>query len=352
MKLPRAMALLSFVFALIVPGCTFLPDPNPGPGCTEADACPSYQACDGSCEGGACVYSPPGCEESHPDLGETSSALCTVPTNGTTGYVEATSVYIDSAGVVPVTVTYPAAGVTVQPQMLVLLSGGGFTSHITDARTYARVLAGVGYVSARVDYRLSPTSVRPAQVSDAYCGMRYAASVAATYGASSAHIVIVGMSAGGEIGMAAGLTAAAAPTGWDDGTCSSTAAIPVPVGIAAESGLYNFAGTLTTAATTAVTYELGYAPSSNLTAALAASPQPYVGNTKPPVYMMHAGNDPLIPIGQATAFLSAATTVSETATLVYMTGLASASAHDPPIWTSFAGTQAAACGLLAFIASL
>lgn len=352
MKLPRALALLSFIFALIVPGCTFLPDPNPSPGCTEANACPSYQACDGSCEGGACVYSPPGCEENHPDLGETSSALCTVPTNSTTGYVEVAAVTIDTAGVVPATVTYPPAGVTVQPQMLVLLSGGGFTTHYTDARTYARVLAGVGYVSARVDYRLSPTSVHPAQVSDAYCGLRYAASVAATYGASASHIVVVGMSAGGEIGMAAGLTAAAAPTGWDDGTCLSTASIPVPVGVAAESGLYNFAGTLTAAAITAVTSELGYAPSSNPSAALAASPQPYVGSTKPALYMMHASNDPLIPVGQATAFLSAATTASETASLVYMTGLASASAHDPPIWTSFAGTQAAACGLLSFIAGL
>lgn len=345
MTLPRALALLSFVFALIIPGCTSTADPQ----CTDPAACPVYPACAGGCEEGACVYSPPGCEETSPATA--ASELCTVPTS-TTNYVEVAPVYIDSAGVVPVTVTYPPPGVTVQPQMLVLLSGGGYTTHYTDARTYARVLAGVGYVSVRVDYRLSPGSVHPAQVSDAYCGLRYAASVASTYGASASHIVIVGMSAGGEIAVKAALTAASPPSNWDDGTCLSSAAIPVPVGAVAESGLYSFAGTLTSAATTAVTSELGYAPSTNLTAALAASPQPYVGSAKPPVYMMHASNDPLIPVGQATAFLSAATTTSETATLVYMTGLAAASAHDPPIWTSFAGTQAAACGLLSFIASL
>lgn len=284
-------------------------------------------------------------------LGVAKAALCTVPTV-TTSYVEATPVTIDSAGVVPVTVTYPPTGVTVQPQMLVLFSGGGFTTHYTDARTTARVLAGLGYVSATVSYRLSPGSVHPAQTSDAYCGLRYASSIASTYGASAAHLGVVGFSAGGEIGMAAGLTAASPPTGWDDGTCLSSAAIPVPVGIAAESGIYNFAGTLTAAAITSVTSELGYAPSTNLTAALAASPQPYVGSTKPALYLIHASNDPLIPIGQATAFLSAATGASETASLVTVTGLAAAGAHDFPLWTTATATAPAACGLLSFIASL
>lgn len=313
MTLPRASALLSFLIAFVFSGCTVPTGDAP--------------------------------------LGSAVAALCTVPTV-TTSYIEAPAVTIDSAGVVPVTVTYPPAGVTVLPQMLVLLSGGGFTTHYTDARTTARVLAGIGYVSATVSYRLSPGSTHPAQVSDAYCGLRYAASVASTYGASAAHLGVLGFSAGGEIAVKAALTAGAPPTGWDDGSCLSAAAIPVPLGGAAESGLYNFAGTLTASAVTSVTSELGYAPSSNLTAALAASPQPYVGSTKPALYLIHASNDPLIPIGQATAFLSAATGASETASLVTVTGLAAAGAHDFPLWTTATATAPAACGLLSFIASL
>jgi len=95
--------------------------------------------------------------------------------------------------------TYPA---------LLLIHGGGWRSgNRTMENQLAQQVAAHGYVTATVEYRLSPEAIYPAAVYDIKSAVRFLRSNAAKFGIDPDRIAISGTSAGGQLASLVGMTA-------------------------------------------------------------------------------------------------------------------------------------------------
>lgn len=94
--------------------------------------------------------------------------------------------------------TYPA---------LIMVFGGGWSSGSLWMQVpMAQQIAGQGYVTIPVEYRLSPEATYPAAVYDLKTAVRWARAHAGTYGIDTSRIAISGCSAGGQLAALAGIT--------------------------------------------------------------------------------------------------------------------------------------------------
>ncbi len=91
---------------------------------------------------------------------------------------------------------------------LLLIHGGGWRSgDRTMENPLAQQIASYGYVTATVEYRLSPEALYPAAVYDIKAAIRFLRSKANKYGLDPDRIAISGTSAGGQLAALAGMTA-------------------------------------------------------------------------------------------------------------------------------------------------
>ena len=81
------------------------------------------------------------------------------------------------------------------------LHGGGWERGDKNGSSGARLLAGEGFVTANIFYRLSGDSPFPANIEDSKCAIRYLRANAPKYGIDPARIGIAGASAGGHLAM-------------------------------------------------------------------------------------------------------------------------------------------------------
>lgn len=94
--------------------------------------------------------------------------------------------------------TYPA---------LIMVFGGGWSSGSLWMQVpMAQQIAGQGYVTIPVEYRLSPEATYPAAVYDLKTAVRWARAHAGTYGIDTSRIAISGCSAGGQLAALTGIT--------------------------------------------------------------------------------------------------------------------------------------------------
>jgi acetyl esterase/lipase len=90
---------------------------------------------------------------------------------------------------------------------LVLVFGGGWRSGSKEAQVpMAQQIAAKGYVTAAVEYRLSPESLYPAAVYDIKAAIRFLRANAVKYDIDPDKIAISGSSAGGQLAALAGMT--------------------------------------------------------------------------------------------------------------------------------------------------
>ena len=90
---------------------------------------------------------------------------------------------------------------------LILVFGGGWRSGSKAAQVpMAQQIAAKGYVTAAIEYRLSPEALYPAAVYDIKAAIRYLRANAQKYGIDANKIAISGSSAGGQLAALVGMT--------------------------------------------------------------------------------------------------------------------------------------------------
>lgn len=176
--------------------------------------------------------------------------------------------------------------------------------------------ANMGYLSASVDYRLTPLHQFPAPVDDVQCAVRYLKRLAAVLSFDSSRVVLVGLSAGGQIA----LIAAAAPSNSGNG-CPDLVASPHVTGVASISGIYDLRTSANVGADLrqALIAYLGGIPENIPTIANAASPIVRAVRADAPVLMIHGRLDFLIPISQPRIYGMRLRDLNIGATLVELT---------------------------------
>jgi acetyl esterase/lipase len=93
----------------------------------------------------------------------------------------------------------PGDGMVARPAVL-FIHGGGWRSFSKDGmESPARRLAGAGYVTASINYRLSPEAVFPAHIQDVNCALAFFRSRADEYGLDPDRVAVMGYSAGGHL---------------------------------------------------------------------------------------------------------------------------------------------------------
>jgi acetyl esterase/lipase len=151
--------------------------------------------------------------------------------------------------------------------------------------------AQAGFFAIRVDYRLVTRAPAPACFQDVMCAIRWVHAHAADYAIDTGRIFLIGQSAGGHlVTLAATLGTDGYPRsgGWEGAPADFTAAISV-------SGAYDLIS---------LDWGSGWCPSGIdwETARGYASPLRHVNANNRPMLIIHAQDDPSVPVAQADAF--------------------------------------------------
>lgn len=184
------------------------------------------------------------------------------------------------------------------------LHGGGWERGDKNGSSGALLLAGAGFVTASIYYRLSGDAKFPAQIEDAKCAIRYLRSHAADYGIDPDSIGIAGASSGGHLALlvgAAGLEAGFEGSGGWAGTSSRVRAVSSYYG---PTDFSTFMMEYGERGRNAIRKLVGVLPE-NTEAYKGASPISYVTRNMPPVLMFHGDSDQLVPHTQSERMLAA-----------------------------------------------
>jgi len=92
------------------------------------------------------------------------------------------------------------------PALIMVFGGGWSSGSLWMQVPMAQQIAGKGYVTIPVEYRLSPEAGYPAAVYDLKTAVRWARANAGTYGIDTTQIAISGCSAGGQLAALVGIT--------------------------------------------------------------------------------------------------------------------------------------------------
>ncbi len=168
---------------------------------------------------------------------------------------------------------------------LIFVHGGGWSEG--DKAPLAVVPP--GYLVASINYRLYPDDRFPAMIEDVKCAIRYLRAHAAAYNLNSAHIGLIGHSAGGHLVALAGLSGPDA--GWDVGPyLEQSSQVQAVIEMSGPTDL--------TRAFPDWVEELKV----NVFGAdglVAGSPVTYVRRDAPPFLIVHGDADSVVPVEQA-----------------------------------------------------
>lgn len=190
---------------------------------------------------------------------------------------------------------------------LVLVFGGGWRSGSKEAQVpMAQQIAAKGYVTAAIEYRLSPEALYPAAVYDIKAAIRYLRANAAKYGIDPDKIAITGSSAGGQLAALTGMTSGIKKFEGDEGNNNVSSAVQAIIDMDGildfrtpeESASDNVPGRRSAGA-----YWFGKTFKEDSALWIEASPIEYAGRNTPPILFInsaqprfHAGRDSVISV--------------------------------------------------------
>jgi acetyl esterase/lipase len=230
--------------------------------------------------------------------------------------------------------------------LVVILHGGGWVSGSrTGFRDEARLLAGLGYTAATVDYRLATSSANsfPAAVEDVRCAVRYLRQNALTFKIDPTRVAAVGESAGGHLAAMLGVAGNAAGL---DGSCPFFLQSPAvdavisyygPTDLRDPEDLPNLQ--------TEVTAFLGNPPGDDPAEAALASPVTLVDAFDAKFLFNHRTLDDVVPLQQSIDMKLALDGVGVPSTIVQVAG----TGHGFPMFTSRKKYRTSSCTALAFL---
>jgi acetyl esterase/lipase len=186
----------------------------------------------------------------------------------------------------------PAARTTPTPVVLALHGGSWMSNDRRELGPLAECLAGQGYAVISADYRLAPRAVFPAQRDDARDALRWTAAHAKACGFDLQHLVVLGLSAGGQLAMLLGVDRA--PD------------LPRPCAVVDLFGPSDFTGKPPDLKSEiAVQIYLGAEQQERPALYATASPIRYVTPDDPPFLIVHGEQDTVVPFDQSTRMTAA-----------------------------------------------
>ena len=163
------------------------------------------------------------------------------------------------------------------------IHGGGFkTGSKEQMSAYAELYAQGGFVTASINYRLTPNHVFPAAINDAKDALQWMKTQADKYGYDANKIVLVGYSAGGTLSLNLAL----------DNSLNVAAAVSAAG--ATDIGLLILTAPRPQLRKDLATYMGGQKPK-------LASPIFQVNKDDPPIFLFHGSEDDFVPISQSVA---------------------------------------------------
>ncbi len=159
-----------------------------------------------------------------------------------------------------------------------------------------------GFAVASVDYRLSPVARFPAQVHDIKAAIRFLRANAERYGLDTKRFAIAGASAGGHLAALTGVSGGDLEGNVGEHLDQSSA-VGAIVSFYGASNLQTILSQSTphglSVRVPALHLLLGGQPEVQPVLARQASPVAHVGQTSPPLLLLHGDQDPQMPINQA-----------------------------------------------------
>jgi len=227
--------------------------------------------------------------------------------------------------------------------VVVLVHGGGWRAgEKAHLDVESRVLAGLGYAAATVDYRLVPHRF-PAAVADVRCAVRWLRAHAADHDLDPERMGAIGFSAGGHLVALAGL--APEVTALDEGcTAQASSRLSSIVLFFAPTDLRATADWPRPTARIIERF-LGVSASEDPTLAALASPIAHVDASDPPTLLVHGTADTTVPIDQSRSLRDALEGVGVATTEVEVEG----GGHGFGLFTPRPSLRAAPCTALAFL---
>jgi acetyl esterase/lipase len=189
--------------------------------------------------------------------------------------------------------------------VLVQVHGGAWVSGRKEGQGEPLMghLAARGWVCVAPNYRLSPRATWPDQIVDIKRVLAWVKNNIGDHGGDPDFVVITGGSAGGHLAALAALTPGRAEwqPGFEDADTSVAAAVPF-------YGVYDLTNQTGTSRADTTAFLEKRVFKSSLADDRArweqASPLAHVGPEAPPFFVLHGGNDSLVPVEQARAFVS------------------------------------------------
>ena len=231
------------------------------------------------------------------------------------------------------------------PLVVILHGGGWIQGSRTGFRDEARLLAGLGYTAAALDYRLATSSANtfPAAVEDVRCAVRYLRQNADDFKIDPTRAAAIGESAGGHLAAMLGVASDAAGL---DGSCPFTAQSPAVNAVVSYYGPTDLRdpGDLPNLQDE-VTAFLGNPPESDPAEAAQASPITHVDAADPAFLFNHRTLDNIVPLQQSIDMKLALDGVGVPSTIVQV----SRSGHGFPMFSSRRIYRTSSCTTLAFL---
>jgi len=190
---------------------------------------------------------------------------------------------------------------------LVLVFGGGWRTGSKEAQVpMAQQIAAKGYVTAAIEYRLSPEALYPAAVYDIKAAIRYLRANADKYGIDPNKIAISGSSAGGQLAALVGMTSDVKKFEGDEGNNDVSSKVQAIIDM---DGILDFTtpseslGDNIPGKHSAGYYWFGATLKEARDKWVEASPMIYTGKDSPPILFInsaqprfHAGRDSVISV--------------------------------------------------------
>ncbi len=179
---------------------------------------------------------------------------------------------------------------TNRPPLFVWIHGGGWTrGSRKGVNPLVLRLAGEGYATASIDYRLGGLASHPKQIHDCKGAVRWLRAHAGEYGYDASRVAVGGGSAGGHLslllGLSSGVEALEGTVGGNTGVSS---------GVEAIVDLYGPGDFLLFRKSSA-----RFARRAPEDLLRAATPLAYLTADDPPVLILHGDRDPVVPLSQS-----------------------------------------------------
>jgi acetyl esterase/lipase len=198
---------------------------------------------------------------------------------------------------------------------VLFIHGGGWRGGVTrtDFAGEAERLAGAGYVTINLDYRLVPDGAYPNAPADCLCALAFVRANAARWAIDPQRVGALGYSAGGHLASLLGVAA-------DDPALAGCPSGPTaaPAAVVSGAGPEDLA---TMGQTGGVVSDfVGGAPDQVPALYAAASPLSHVHAGAPPFLFLHGDADYFVPIDQSRRMDAALTAVGASASLLTIPG--------------------------------